>query len=94
VVEGLHPLVDPLASMLPGPLEPLPIQCAGVGAEHLAAQPFDRLDLDPPDAAEPAGGLHRPHITLERLGPGQCLQVLDVALGRFGLEGLQQRPGG
>jgi hypothetical protein len=90
VVERLHPLVDPLAAMLPRLVESLPVQLVGVGAEDLAAQPFDGLDLDPPRAAQPAGRLHRAHVALERLGLGELLQVLNATFGRLGLEGLQQ----
>jgi hypothetical protein len=93
VVERLHPLVDPLAAMLPGPVEPLPVQLTRVEAGDLAAQPLHRLDLDPLGAAGPAGGLNGAHVTLERLGPGELLQVLHTALGRPSLERLQQRPG-
>ena len=59
VVERLHPLVDPLAPMLPRLVEPLPVQLARVGAQDLAAEPLDRLDLDPLGAAQPARRLHR-----------------------------------
>jgi hypothetical protein len=93
VVERLHPLVDPLAAVLPRPLEPLPVQLAGVEAEDLAAQPLDRLDLDPPGPAELAGRLDRAHVPLERLGPRERLQVGGAPLGGPGLERLQQRPG-
>jgi hypothetical protein len=48
VVEGLHPLIDPLAPVLPGASECFAIQFVGVQVEDLAAQPLDRLDLDPP----------------------------------------------
>jgi hypothetical protein len=89
VVKRLHPLVDPLAAVLPGPLEPLPVQLTRVEAEDLAAQPLHRLDLHPPRAADPAGGLDSSHVALERLGPGELLQVLHPALGRLGLKGVQ-----
>jgi hypothetical protein len=65
-----------------------------VGAEHLAAEALDRLDLDPLGATQPAGRLHRAHIPLERLGGGQRLQVVHALLGAAGLEGRQHRPGG
>jgi SagB-type dehydrogenase family enzyme len=94
VVEGLHPLVDPLAAVLPGPLERLAIQLPRVGAEDLAAEPLDRLDLHPPGAAELACCLDRADVALERLRLGELLQVLDAVLGGAGREGLQQRPGG
>jgi hypothetical protein len=98
VVERLHALVDPLAAVLPRLVEPVSVQLARVGAEDLAAQPLDRLHLDPPGAAGPAGRLHRTHVALERLRPGQVLQVLDALLGGAGLQRLlqrlQQRPGG
>ena len=94
VVEGLHPRIDPLAPMLPRLLEPLPIQLTRVDAEDLAAQPVDRLDLDSPRAAQPAGGLDRAHIPLERLGPGELLQVLDTVLGGPYFQRVQQGPGG
>jgi hypothetical protein len=68
VVKGLHALIDPLAPMLPGTGECFAIQLARIGAEDLAAQPLDRLDLDPLRAAQPAGRLDRAHVTLERLG--------------------------
>jgi hypothetical protein len=74
--------------VLPGPLEPLPIQLARVKPEDLAAQPLDGLDLHPLGAAQPAGGLHRAHVALERLRRGQRLQVLDALLGGAGLERL------
>ena len=85
MVEGLHPLVDPLAPMLPGRIECFAIQLARVDAEDLAAQPLDRLDLDPP-GARPAG---RPPATertspLSALDPASCLQVLDALLGGAG----------
>jgi hypothetical protein len=51
VIEGLHSLIDPLAPVLPRPLEPVPIQLAGVSPEHLAAEPLDRLYLHPLGAA-------------------------------------------
>ena len=76
------------------PLERLAIQLARVGAEDLAAEPLDRLDLDPLGAAQPAGRLDRAHVTLERLGAGQFLQLLDALVVGAGLERLQQRPGG
>jgi hypothetical protein len=91
VVEGLHALVDPLAAVLPGPLESLAVQRARVEVEDLAAQPLDRLDLHPPGAAQPAGRLHRAHVALERLGPGEMLQVINALLGGPVLEGVQQR---
>jgi hypothetical protein len=94
VVEGLHPLVDPLAAVLPRPLESLPVQLARVHPQDLAAEPLDRLDLHPPSTTLAAGRLDRAHVALERLGPREGLQVLHTALGRLGLEGLQQRPGG
>jgi hypothetical protein len=94
VVEGLHPRVDSLAAVLPGLVEPLPIQRAWAGAQHLAAQPLDGLDLDPLGAAQPAGRLDRPHIALERVRPGQRLQVLDALFGGPSLEGVKQQPGG
>jgi hypothetical protein len=65
-----------------------------VDAEDLAAQPLHRLHLDPSGAAQPAGRLHRAHVTLERLRSAQLLKVLDAAFGCAGLEGLQQRPRG
>jgi hypothetical protein len=80
VVERLHPLVDPLAPVLPGLVEPLPVQRARIGPEDLAAQPLHRLDLDPPGAAELARALHRAHVALERLGPGELLQIRDALL--------------
>jgi hypothetical protein len=91
VVERLHPRIHPLAPMLPSRGKCFAVQLVGVQAQDLAAQPLDRLDLDPPGAAQPAGRLHRAHVTLERLRPGQLLQVLNAPLGRAGLEGLQQR---
>ena len=94
VVEGLHPLVDPLAPMLPGGGEGFAVQLARVGAQDLAAEPLDRLDLDPLSAAQPTRCLDRAHVPLERLGPGQLLQLLNALLGGAGLERLQQRPGG
>jgi hypothetical protein len=80
--------------MLPGRAECFAIQRARVGIEHLAAQPLDRLDLDPPGAAQPAGRLHRAHVALERLRPPKVLQVLNALLDGPLLEGLQQRPRG
>src|SRR5919112_2389900 len=94
MVKGLHPLVDPLAAVLPGPLEPLPVQLPWVDAEDLSAEPLDGLYLDPLGAAQPTGRLDRTHIRLERLGPGQRLQVLDALLGGPGLEHVQQGAGG
>jgi hypothetical protein len=94
VVEGLHPLIDPLPPMLPGRLEGFAVQVTRGDLEDLAAQPLDRLDLDPPGAAQPAGCLDRADVALERLAPGELLQVLDAVVGGPGLEGLQQRPGG
>ena len=93
MVVGLDSLVDPFAPMLPGPLQLLPIQLTRVDAEDLAAQPLDRLDLDPPGAAQPTGRLDRPHITLERLGPGQFLQAFNTLLVGACFQG-RQRPGG
>jgi hypothetical protein len=66
----------------------------GVDPEQLAAEALDGLHLDPLGAAEPAGRLDRAHVTLERLGAGQLLQILNAALDRLGLGGLQQWPGG
>jgi hypothetical protein len=57
VVEGLHPLIDPLTPVLPSVSECFAVQLPRVGAQHLAAQPLNRLDLDPLDAAELAGRL-------------------------------------
>jgi hypothetical protein len=88
VVEGLHPLVDPLALVLPRAVEALAEQLAGVPAQDLATEPLDRLHLDPPRAAGPAGGLNGAHVALERLGPRELLQVLHTALGRPGFEGV------
>jgi len=89
VVEGLHPLVDPLTPVLPGPLEPLPVQLAWVGVQHLAAESLDCLDLDSSRASQPTRRLDRPHVALERLGPDKRLQLLDPLVGGAGLEGLQ-----
>jgi hypothetical protein len=94
VVEGLHPLVDPLPLVLPGASECFAVQLAWVGLEDLAAEAFDGLDLDSLGAAQPAGRLHRPHVALERLGSGLRLQIRDALLSGPGLERLQQRPGG
>jgi hypothetical protein len=94
VVEGLHPLVDPLAPMLPRLVEPVPVQLAWIGAQDLAAEPLDRLDLDPLGGVESAGRLHGAHVRLQRLGSRQRLQVVGALLGGSGLEGRQQRPGG
>jgi hypothetical protein len=94
VVERLHPFVDPLASMLPRLVEPLPIQLTRVDTQHLAAEPLGRLDLDPSRAPQPTGCLDRAHVTLERLGAGHFLQVGDFLLGGAGLERIQERPGG
>jgi hypothetical protein len=93
VVEGLHPLVDPLALVLPRLVEPLAVQLARIEAEDLATEPLDRLHLDPPGPACPAGGLDSAHVALERLGPRELLQVLHTARGRPGFEGVQQRCG-
>ena len=70
VVKRLHPLIDPLAPMLPRLAECFAVQLVGIVAQDLAAEPLDRLHLDPPGAAQPAGRLDRPHVALERLGPG------------------------
>jgi hypothetical protein len=70
VVEGLHPLIDPLTPVLPRLVEPLPVQFVGVTGEDLAAQPLDRLDLDPP------GGASRQAACTERTSP---LSALDPA---------------
>jgi hypothetical protein len=94
VVKRLHALVDPLAAMLPRSVEPLPVQLVGIDIEDLAAQPLHRLDLHPPAPAGPAGCLDGAHVILERLRRGELLHVLDAALDRPGLEGLQQRSGG
>jgi len=94
VVEGLHPRIDPLALVLPGAGEGFAVQLARVSAQDLATEPLDRLDLDPPGAAQLAGRLYRPHIPLERLGPGQRLQLRHALLGGPGLERGQQWPGG
>jgi hypothetical protein len=87
VVEGLHPGIHPLAPMLPGACECFAIQLLGVDAQDLAAQPLDRLHLDPLGPAQPAGRLHRPHVPLERLALGELLQLLHALLARPGLEG-------
>jgi hypothetical protein len=94
VVEGLHPFVDPLAPMPPGAGECFAVQLARIDLEDLAAEPFDRLGLDPLGAAQPAGRLDRPHVALERLGSGQCLQIRDALLSGPGLERLQRGAGG
>jgi hypothetical protein len=94
VVEGLHPGIHPLAAMLPGASEGVAVQLARVGAEDLAAEALDRLDLDPLSATQPAGRLHRAHVALERLGPGQLLQLLHPLLGGASLQGCQQGAGG
>jgi hypothetical protein len=94
VVEGLHPLVDPLPLVLPRPVERLPVQLARVEAEDLATEPLDRLHLDPLGAASPAGGLDDAYVALELLGRRERLQALDALLGGPLLERLQQRPGG
>ena len=93
MVEGLYPLIDPLAPMLPRLAECFAVQLARIAAEDLAADPLDCLDLDPPGGAELAGRLDRPHVALERLGPGQRLQVLDALLFGAGLESRQQWAG-
>jgi hypothetical protein len=80
--------------VLPRPLEPLPVQLAGIDLKHLAAQPLDRLDLHPPGAAPPAGRLDRADVALERLRPRQRFHVLHALLGGALLEGFQQRSGG
>jgi hypothetical protein len=94
VVERLHPLIHPLAPMLPGASECFAVQLARIDLEDLAAQPFDRLHLDPLGAAQPAGRLDRPDVALEGLGAGQRLQVLHALSGRPGLEDRQQGTGG
>jgi len=94
VVEGLHPLVDPLALVLPRLAECFAVQLARIAAEDLAAESLDRLHLDAPRAAQPAGRPDRAHVALERLGPSQLLQLAHPLLGGAGLERLQQRPGG
>ena len=91
MVEGLHALVNPLPAVLPGLVEPLPMQLMRIDLEDLAAEPLDRLDLDPPGSVGPAGRLHRPKVTLERLRPSELLQVLDALLGGAGLQGMQQQ---
>jgi hypothetical protein len=92
VVEGLHPLIDPLPTVLPCLVEPVPVELARVGAKHLAAQPLDRLDLHPLRAAQPAGRRDRAHIALERLRVREVLQLAHLLVGGAGLECLQQRP--
>jgi hypothetical protein len=87
VVVAAHP--DPVAlQVADADLEGV----MGVGAEHLAAEPLDRLDLDPLGAAQPAGRLHRAHVALECLRPRERLQVRHALLGGPLLERLQQRP--
>jgi hypothetical protein len=76
------------------PCRTLPVQLTRVGGEDLAAQPLHRLDLDPPGAAQPAGRLHRAHVTLECLRLGELLQLRHALLGGPLPEGLQQRAGG
>jgi hypothetical protein len=93
VVERLHPRIHPLAAVLPRLLEPLPVQLPRIGAQHLAAQPLDRLHLDPLGPAQPTGRLNRAHVPLERLAPGELLQLGRPLVGRPRLEGGQQRPG-
>jgi hypothetical protein len=93
VVEGLHPLIDPLASVLPGASECFAVQLAGIGAEDLAAEPLDRLDLDPLGTPQPAGGLDRAHVALERLRAREVLQLTHALLGGPSRERLEQRPG-
>jgi hypothetical protein len=80
--------------VLPGASEGFAVQLARIDVEDLAAEPLDRLDLDPFGAAQPAGRLDRPDVPLERLAPGELLQVLSALFGRTGLERRQQRPGG
>ena len=80
MVEGLYSLVDPLAPMLPSAGEGFAVQLARVGAQDLAAEPLDRLDLDPLSAAQPTRCLDRAHVPLERLGPGQLLQLLAAGI--------------
>jgi hypothetical protein len=46
----------------------------------LAAQPLDRLDLDPLGAAQPAGGPHRPHSAAPRW-PVEALEHRPHLLG-------------
>jgi hypothetical protein len=82
----LHALVDPLAPVLPGLVELLPVHRAGVDPEYLAAEALDRLDLDPLGATQSTGRLHRPHIAFQRLALGELLQLLDASLGGMGLE--------
>jgi hypothetical protein len=94
VVEGLHPLVDPLALVLPRAVEALAEQLARIEAKHLATEPLDRLHLDPPRAAGPAGGLDGAHVALERLRSRERFEVLDALLGGPLLQRLQQRAGG
>ena len=65
-----------------------------VDAQNLAAESLDDLDLDPLCAAEPEGRLDRAHVTLERLGSGQCLRFLDALVVGAGLERVQERSGG
>jgi hypothetical protein len=59
-----------------------------------AADSLDRLDLDPPRPAQPAGRLNWAHIPLERLGAGQLLQVLNTLLISAHFQGLQHWLGG
>jgi hypothetical protein len=47
VVEHRHPAIHPLAAILPGPVEALPVQLMRVDAEDLAAQPLHGLNLHP-----------------------------------------------
>ncbi len=93
VVQGGHALVHPLAAVPPRLIERRAVQLVGVDAEHLAADPLDRLDLDPLGAAERAGRLHRPNVIGERLGAGELLQLDNAPLASAGLEGSEQRRG-
>jgi hypothetical protein len=89
VVKRLHALVDPFPLVLPGLVEPLPVQLAGVDPEDLATEALDRLDLHPPTPIRPACCLDGANVALERLRRGELLQVLDALLGGSLLEGFQ-----
>ncbi len=91
VVKRRHPPVDPLALVLPRLVESLAVQAVRVDAEHLAGDPLDGLDLDPPGGARRAGCLYRADVPGERLGRGEGVELLDTLRSGLVLQGRQQR---
>src|SRR5512132_3281459 len=83
VVERLHALVDPLATVLPGLVEPLPVQLARIGVQDLAAEPLDRLGLDP-EAVKPGETSCGYLVCMRASGVGWLIQATVGSFGGVG----------